>query len=153
MSEVNSVVRVRTMRLFVASFLFAVSTAVTGTEFMPGQVWAYHTRAGEPGSTVTVLKVETYKDLGNVVHIRVDGVNIRLPIQGHAITEIPHLPFKEAAVRKSVTKLVRRVTSLPEFQGYDTWREAYLAGKAGAFDITVSATLDTLSRAKWEERK
>jgi hypothetical protein len=142
------------MRLLFAAIAITVSTTAASAELSPGQVWSYHTRPGETASTVTVLKIETYRDLGRVVHIRIDGVNIKNPIKGNAITDIPHLPFKEAAVQKSITKLIRQAPAVPEFEdGYHTWREAYIAGKAGAFDIPVSATLDALLGANWEERK
>jgi hypothetical protein len=142
------------MRFLASVLAFAMSSIVVAAELQPGQVWAYHARPGEAGSTITVLKVENYNDLGRVVHIRVDGVQIKNPVKGNVVTDIPHLPFKEAAIQKSITKLVRQASALPQFQdGYDTWKQAYLAGRAGAFDITVSATLDALLGANWEERK
>ena len=75
-------------------------------------------------------------------------------IKGNMITDIPHLSFKDAAVQNSVTKLVRQSPTVPDFkEGYDTWKAVYLAGKAGAFDTNVRATLDALLGAKWEEKK
>ena len=48
----------------------------------------------------------------------------------------------------------RQLPSAPEFQeGYDTWKEAFLAGRAGVFDMAVNATLDAMLGAKWEEKK
>lgn len=141
------------MRILFSIFLL-LPLMTNAADLQQGQVWAYKTRPGESDSTLTVLKVERYNDLGTVVHIRVDGIRMKNPLKGNVITDIPHLPFKESAVRRSVTKLVRTLSSLPEFQdGYDTWKKAYLAGEAGAFDSSVKATLDALLRANWEERK
>lgn len=123
-------------------------------DLQQGQVWAYKTRPGESDSTITVLNVERYKDIGTVVHIRVDRVRMTNPLKGNVVTDIPHLPFKESAVRRSVIKLIRTLSSVPEFQdGYDTWKKAYLAGQTGAFDSSINATLDAMLRANWEERK
>ena len=142
------------MRRLVSTLLLAMPLLSNAAELQPGQVWSYRTRPGEVTSTLTVLKVEQYKDLGRVVHIRIDSIQIRNPLKGNIVTDIPHLPFKEFAVQQSITKLVRTVPSLPEFQeGYDTWKKAYLQGEAGAFETTVSATLDAMLGAKWEEKK
>lgn len=79
---------------------------------------------------------------------------MRNPVKGNVVTDIPHLPFKERAIQQSVTKLVRQLPLPPEFQeGYDTWKKAYVAGQAGAFETGVNATLDAMLGARWEEKK
>jgi hypothetical protein len=138
------------MRNFVAALLLAASFTSLAADLEPGQVWAYQTRPGEAKSTITVLKVEAYKDLGRVIHIRIDGIEMNNPMKGNTITEIPHLPFKDQAIQASITRLVQKSATVPEFRkGYDTWKKAYTAGQAGAFDISVGATLDALLGAKW----
>ncbi|MGM9485433.1 hypothetical protein ACS5PN_29870 [Roseateles sp. NT4] len=135
------------------ALLFSCSLAAAA-ELRPGQVWAYKTRAGEAGSTLTILKVENYKDLGAVVHIRVDGIRMRNPVKANAITDIPHLPFKEVALQSSITRQLSQSTAIPAFQeGYDIWKQAYLAGQAGAFDTSVSATLNAMLGADWNEKR
>jgi hypothetical protein len=142
------------MLRFALSLLLAMPFLANAAELQPGQVWSYATRHGETGSTLTVLKIEQYADLGRVVHIRVDGIQMKNPVKGNAITEIPHLPFKEVAIQKSIKKLVRQSPSVPEFQeGYGTWKSAYLQGQAGAFETPVAVTLDALLGAKWEEKR
>ena len=142
------------MRHLFTAFLLFIPLFAFAAELQPGQVWSYKTRAGEAASTLTVLKIEQYKDLGRVIHIRVDGIQMKNPLKGNVVTDVPHLPFKERAVQQSVTKFVRQLPSLPEFQeGYDTWKKAYVAGQAGAFETSVSATLDAMLGATWEEKK
>ena len=141
------------MRYFIIFLLSAMASLVSAADLQEGQVWKYRTRFGENESTVTVLKVENYKDLGLVVHLRVDKIQMKNPVKGNMIADIPHLPFKDAAVQNSVTKLVHRSHTVPDFkEGYDTWKAAYLAGKAGAFDTNLRTTLDALLGAKWEEK-
>lgn len=119
-----------------------------------GQVWAYKTRSSESASTITVLKIEQYKDLGQVIHVRIDGIRMQNPIKGISVTAIPHLPFRRAALQRSVTRLIQKSSTVPDFkEGYDTWRQAYDEGKAGAFDTDVAATLDSLLGASWELKK
>jgi hypothetical protein len=142
------------MRCLIILLVLAVPFLSRAADLQPGQVWEYKTRTGEAASSLTVLKVEQYKDLGRVVHIRVDGIRMTNPLKGNVVTDIPHLPFKDTAVQNSITRLVRQLPSAPEFQeGYDTWKKAYLAGRAGAFDMPVNATLDAMLGAKWEEKK
>lgn len=134
-----------------AAFSLALSTAANLQE---GQVWAYKTRSSESASTITVLKIEQYKDLGQVIHVRIDGIRMQNPIKGISVTAIPHLPFRSAALQRSVTRLIHKSSTVPDFkEGYDTWRQAYDAGKAGAFDTDVAATLDSLLGASWELKK
>ncbi|PFH10091.1 hypothetical protein BCF11_2500 [Collimonas sp. PA-H2] len=137
--------------LLLTAFSFAFANA---SNLQEGQVWAYTTRPDESDSTLTVLKIEQYKDLGQVIHVRIDGIRMRNPLKGNIVTDIPHLPFRSAAIQRSVTKLLRRSSSVPNFkEGYDTWREAYDAGKAGAFETDVAATLNAMLGAAWEEKK
>jgi hypothetical protein len=120
-------------------------------EYAPGQTWEYKTRETEKSSTLTVLKVEKYDDLGEVIHIRIDQVKMINPIKGNEITDIPHLPFKKNALDSSITTL-EGMKTVPDFQeGYDTWKAAYDGGQAGAFETTVNETLDALLGAEWVE--
>src|SRR5579863_9470568 len=93
----------------------AADTGIEATPLRAGQVWTYKTRPDEPDSTLTILKVEKYPDLGEVVHIRVDGIQMLNPLKGNVISDIPHLPFKEFAIKQSVTRLVRTSVTVPDF--------------------------------------
>lgn len=118
-----------------------------------GQVWAYEARPGESDSVLTILRIERYSDLGTVVHVRVDGIHMVNPLKGGAITNIPHLPFKELAVQRSVTRLLRTSATVPDFrEGYNTWKAAYQAGQAGAFDMPVRDVLNAMLGGTWREK-
>ena len=131
-----------------------VSLSCISEEYEPGQIWNYKTRSLESTSTLMILKVEKYDDLGEVIHIRVDGINMVNPKLGNEIDEIPHLPFKKSAIDLSVTKLVKKVKDIPEYKdGYNTWKEAYDAGKAGAFDSKLNDTLTAMLGAEWVEKE
>jgi hypothetical protein len=49
------------------------------------------------------------------------------------------MPFSESAIDKSVTTMVARTTTLPEFEsGYREWRTGFDEGRAGVFTISVA---------------
>jgi hypothetical protein len=143
------------MRSLIAFLLFSTFSAgfANAESLQEGQVWAYTTRPGESRSTLTVLRIERYKDLGQVVHVRIDGIRMRNPAKGNIVTDIPHLPFQSAAIQRSVTKVLRKLSSVPDYtEGYDIWKQAYESGKAGVFDTEVAPTLNAMLGASWEEK-
>jgi len=113
------------------------------SEFKVGQVWNYRTRPGEEASTIVVLKVETAPGWKTIVHVGVTGLKIKTS-KGIQDT-IPHMPFDEAAVKKSVTTKVSDNGKLTDFQeGYGLWREAASSGKGGVFAISVAEAATTV---------
>jgi len=135
--------------------MFAVlfSFNVLAENYVVGQVWEYKNRFLEGKSTLTILKIEKYSDLGDVIHVRIDDINMINPLKGNEINEIPHLPFKKVGIDSSVTKLIRIKKEIPDYlEGYNTWKEAYDAGKAGAFETSVKDTLRAMLGAEWVEK-
>lgn len=105
-----------------------------------GQVWRYRTRPAEPDSTLVVVKVESYPNIGAIIHICVEGVKISSPdATGEPIKRVDHMPFGDAALDASVTERAGFRDELPPFEdGYLEWRESFDAGQAGAFIIPVA---------------
>ncbi|MCB2376200.1 hypothetical protein LGH70_01290 [Hymenobacter sp. BT635] len=117
---------------------------ITTSRFQVGQVWEYHTRPAETDSLLTVVKVELQHGTAVVVHVHVDGLRLKTADpNGKPGTTASHLPFSEEALTASVTHVVRHADPLPEFEGgYGLWREAFLAGQAGTFSVTVAEVMD-----------
>jgi hypothetical protein len=42
---------------------------------------------------------------------------MRNPLKGNIVTDIPHLLFKEPAVKQSISKMVRVSAPIPDFHG------------------------------------
>jgi hypothetical protein len=105
-----------------------------------GQVWRYRTRPHEQDSVLVIAKVESYPKIGSVIHICVEGVKIANPDPtGEPIKRIGHMPFGDAALDASVTERAGSRAELPPFaDGYLEWRQAFDAGQAGMFIITVA---------------
>jgi hypothetical protein len=110
----------------------------TESKYKAGQVWSYKTRPGEEKSTFIVVKVENHAKLGSVVHIALRGLKLKRP-DGDFIEAANHLPFAEEAISKSALKLLKEKEELPDYEeGYRLWREAFDAGKAGVYKITIA---------------
>jgi hypothetical protein len=110
------------------------------SKFRAGQVWAFKTPAAQPNARLVILRVENDSKLGTIIHIAVTGVSY-----GKGQDTIRHLPFAERAIEQSVTKLQHESGPIPDFaEGYQTWREAFDAGKAGIFTITVAEACDAV---------
>lgn len=108
-------------------------------DFQVGQVWSYETRAQEPNSRLQILKIDAISSTEKFIHIAVVDLKIATSEVGKFVDRIGHLPMSEEALRKSVVKLVSKKEPLPDFQeGYAMWREAFDAGKAGAFTVSVA---------------
>ena len=108
--------------------------------YRPGQVWRYHTRPKEEQSTLTILRVDSTPKLGIIVHISLDGLRIpNAGAPGGVTTQVGHLPFREDAIRRSVTTKVNDDAPLPDYQdGYADWRRAFDSGRGGVSTITVA---------------
>ncbi len=107
--------------------------------FMPGQVWQYEARPGEENSTLTVLHIDELED-DAIIHIRVDGIQL-----GNG-NDIEHLPFSAAALEASLKAFLMHLDKIPEFsEGYNEWKQAFDAGKAGYWKIPVKEAINVIS--------
>lgn len=114
------------------------------SRFEAGQVWSYHTRPGEEDSRLTVVKVESHDKLGNIIHIRVEGVAQKNPHAPDGVSRvIHHMPFAEEAVSKSVVELLAGDAPIPMSfeEGYNIWKQSFDKGKAGVFTLTVAESI------------
>ena len=116
----------------------------TESKYKVGQIWSYKTRPNEKNSSFIVLKVENHPKLGNIIHIALRDLKLRKP-NGDFIETAGHLPFAEEAINKSALKLLKEKVDLPDFEeGYSMWREAFDAGKAGIYTITIAEAVDVM---------
>ena len=118
-----------------------VNAQETEVKYKPGQKWSYKTRPGEEDSYLIVLKVDKDPKLGNIIHIALRKLkmkNERSP-DGSPSENVNHMPFSQEALDRSDPKLLAEETDLPDFaDGYQMWREAFDARRAGIYSITVA---------------
>jgi hypothetical protein len=127
----------------------AMLTELNTGKYRVGQIWKFKPRAGEDGATLTVVRVESNKALGIIVHVSVTDLRIKSPHAPGGYTDrLQHAPFSEEAISKSVTTLVGETKALPAYEeGYREWRKAFDAGKGGIFTITVAEAVAFMESA------
>lgn len=115
-------------------------------QFAEGQVWEYHNRAGEPGSTLLINRIEIEPNIGEVFHISVRDVRVKNARAPDAVsTELPHFPVSRTTLESSVTTLLGHAPANPEYlEGYTTWRAAFEDGDAGVFTLPVREIVDVI---------
>ena len=103
-----------------ATFYAALSAADTSAqkpEFSPGQVWTFQLDTTEPPATLTVLKVATLEEGGEVVFISVSAT--RMP---SGVVKNLHFPMARDALERSVVSLVRTDEVTFDLRQYETWK-------------------------------
>ena len=100
----------------------------------------------EKESYFTVVKVETHLKLGIIVHIAVRKLKMKNPRSPDGLSEdVNHMPFSEVALSKSAVKVLKDKVDLPDFEdGYREWREAFDAGHAGVYTITLAEAVKVM---------
>jgi hypothetical protein len=132
------------MRLTGILLIGMISLVTLGAtpDFTGGQVWAYKTRAGEEDSTLLINKVEDDPRLGHIYHVSVSKIQIKSG-PGVSTDQMPHLPVSRQTLELSCTKLVGRSEPNPMyFPGYRMWKQAFDAGHAGIYTISIAEILD-----------
>lgn len=145
------------LALLLSSFIFALAAPngnaqdsglkeTTESRFKVGQKWSYKTRPNESESYFIVVKVERDPKLGNIIHIAVRDLKMKNPHSPDGISDkVNHMPFAEEAPQRSAVKLLKEKVDLPEYEeGYKMWREAFDAGRAGIYTITLAEAVEVM---------
>ncbi len=117
-----------------AIFTFSSNFAVAEQKLEVGQVWGYHTRPHEQGSSLTVVQFDS-----TAVHVSVSGLKIKDPESADGIADsIGHLPLSRKVFENSATELIGTVQQLPSFEdGLNDWIKAKKRGEATLISIPV----------------
>ena len=129
------------MRKFLAAVgLLLVMGASSARDYAAGQVWTYHVKPGDEGSTLQINKVEQDPKLGPIFHISVFGLRISNPrVAGGILTELPHLPVSKETLDKSVESLSHAaIRPVAYEEGYAHWKREFDAGHAGIYTMSVA---------------
>jgi hypothetical protein len=122
----------------------AMIGAVNAHDYAAGQHWSYKTRPGEEKSVVVINLVEQDAKRGAIYHISVLHVNMPT-LDGSASREmdLPHSPVSQQTLDDSVIALLETGEPVAAYrQGYEIWKAAFDAGKAGVFKIPVAQIVD-----------
>ncbi|GAA5527155.1 hypothetical protein [Herpetosiphon gulosus] len=116
--------------------------------FNEGQVWRYHTRPNEPESAILINKIEYHSGLGAIFHISIAGVQVKNPHGDEPLTQLDHFPVIAASLEQSLTELVDTNVDNPSYlEGYQSWREGFVQGKAGVFNIPIDQIINVVEEA------
>jgi hypothetical protein len=141
--------------LLAATILASVIGVASAHDFSVGQVWTYHVRPGDEGSTLQINKIENDPRLGAIYHISLFG--LRIPsflAPGGFITEVPHLPVSEQTLDKSVESLTTQPARAVDFApGYAEWKRAFDAGRGGIYTISVAEIAVILEKTMGRPRQ
>ena len=145
----GSDMRMRALVLLCVVLGTPVEASSATPDFSAGQVWAYRTRPGEEMSRLLIDKVEDDPRLGRIYHISVTGIHIgRTDAAIRFLSELPHLPVSEKTLTLSCTTLVGESRPNPKYLGgYQAWRKAFEAGRAGVYTISIAEIIDTVDHA------
>jgi len=116
-------------------------------DLLEGQVWNYKTRAIEPDSKLIIVQIDKINE-EEIFHISLNGLRLKNPQSDEGYgEEVSHMPISRDALSESVTNLVGLVDVLPDYkEGYSIWREAYEAGDAGVFSVTVKEAVEFMEQ-------
>ena len=116
--------------------------------FEPGQLWVYKTRPGEKDSRLVICRIETDEKLGQIIHIQLVKVKVKNKNAPGGVSQvINHLPYSGEALRASVVRLQTILPQLPPYEeGYQTWRAAFVEGKAGVWTIPVAEAIEGMEK-------
>lgn len=141
---------IKLFTLTVAALLTLLSCTKNDIEYSVGQEWNYKTRPAEATSTLTILKIEEYPKTGKVIHISISGLKMRNPDSPTGFAEkLSHIPISEEALDKSVTKVYKENSTIPdsiEMDGYSYWKKEFDKGDAGVFTIPVSEIVNSMEK-------
>jgi hypothetical protein len=132
--------------MLIASAQDVKSKESTEPKYKVSQKWSYKSRTGEENSYLVILKIETDPKLGKIIHIAMRGLKMKNRRSPDGISEdVNHMPFSETAIEKSGLKLLKEKVDLPDFaEGYRLWREAFDAGQAGIYTITIAEAVSVM---------
>ncbi len=103
------------------------------TEFEVGQLWKCSSVSSNSQHKAIIVSFDSFKDEDVV------GVAILSEDSGSA----PFMPFSIKAFSASVLELIDSGKDVSSFvDGYNYWKELYVDGEAGVYDISVDEVLN-----------
>ncbi len=122
--------------------------------FKPGDVISFVCKDGSFGMA-KVLRIDTHHDLPvpqPVYHFAIYSLrHLFLPNAAHvpdAKVFIPHLPIMESGVKLSGANFIAfEDVSEEELEAYSIWKQAFFAGEAGIFELTIDEAISIMLEA------
>jgi hypothetical protein len=127
--------------------------------FKPGDILSFVCKDGSFGMA-KVLRVDTLDDLPvpqPVYHFAIYSLRNLFPPNAAYLPDakvfIPHLPIMESGVKQSgATFIAYQDVSEHELDAYSIWKQAFFAGEAGIFELTIDEAVSIMIEALKSER-
>ncbi len=127
--------------------------------FKPGDIISFVCKDGSFGMA-KVLRIDTHEDLPvpqPVYHFAIYSLRNLFPPNVAYLPDakifIPHLPIMESGVKQSgATFIAFEDVSEQELEAYSIWKQAFFAGDAGIFELTIDEAISIMIEALKSER-
>ena len=126
-----------------------MSQVTPSNQYAVGQLWACQGRHDGEQPTLLINRIDQHPlGGGNIYHVTLDGLKIRNPrVPEGIMTQLAHAPVTDQTLQRSQLRLLGQQSADPAYlQGYGQWREAFDAGNAGSFGVSVATILEIVER-------
>ena len=126
-----------------------MSQVIPSNQYAVGQLWACQGRHDGEQLTLLINRIDQHPlGGGNIYHVTLDGLKIRNPrVPEGVMTQLAHAPVTDQTLQRSQLHLLGQQAADPAYlQGYGQWREAFDAGNAGSFGVSVATILEIIER-------
>jgi hypothetical protein len=127
--------------------------------FKPGDVISFVCKDGSFGMA-KILRIDTHDELPvpqPVYHFLIYSLRHLFPPNVAYLPDakvfIPHLPIMESGVKQSsATFIAYQDVSEAELDAYTIWKQAFFAGEAGIFELTIDEAVAIMLQALGKEK-
>ena len=126
-----------------------MSQVIPSNQYAVGQLWAGQGRHDGEQPTLLINRIDQHPlGGGNIYHVTLNGLKIRNPrVPEGVMTQLAHAPVTDQTLERSQLRLLGQQAADPVYlQGYGQWREAFDAGNAGSFGVSVATILEIVER-------
>ena len=126
-----------------------MSQVIPSNQYAVGQLWACQGRHDGEQPTLLINRIDQHPlGGGNIYHVTLEGLKIRNPrVPEGVMTQLAHAPVTDQTLQRSQLRLLGQQAVDPVYlQGYGQWREAFDAGNAGSFGVSVATILEIVER-------
>lgn len=116
------------------------------TSYAVSQRWRCQGRSASETPVLTINRIDAHPLGGEILHVSVSGARIRHPgLRDGVITTFAHLPVIGQVLERSDAELVGEGAPDPAYlEGYQQWKQAFDAGQAGSYGISLAEILDLI---------
>lgn len=120
------------------------------SDYAVGQHWRCCGRTAEEQPTLLINRIDNHPLGGRIFHVSLEGLQLRHPgLPGGRMTRLAHVPVIEQSFEHSDMRYLgmqEQAADADYHKGYDEWRQAFDAGRAGSFGVSVATLLEIVER-------